>query len=486
MTAAADRLGLSWPLAAATAAVCAGLGLLAGIDPWLAVAASIGIAFVVLAIADLTAGVVAFTVAIALEFAPFAPEGALSLTKAAGVLLVVSWLAVVTTRSSARPTFLGVHPGASFLLGGFLAWALLSTAWAEDPGAAITDITRYAPNFFLLLIVFTAVRTRRHAAWVIGGVIGAAVVAALASMILPPEVAEVGDDPSRLSGGVGNANVLAAVSVAGLALALAAALAIRRSPLLRGGLIAVALLCLVATLLTASRSGVITLAGVLIASILVGGRWRTGAIIAAVLVAVSATVFIAAYAPPEVRERITQTSPGQAGAEEGRVTLWHVGWRIVEDQPVVGVGVGNFAASTINYLSEPGLLTRTDQIIDDPKVAHNVYLQMLAELGIIGLALFLAILFFCLRCAYRAAIRFRDAGDVQMEIMARAVLIAMLAILISDFFASEQFSKLLWLLLAMGPALEAVARREASASGPPASTSPRAHTRPQPSPAAPA
>jgi O-antigen ligase len=159
-----------------------------------------------------------------------------------------------------------------------------------------------------------------------------------------------------------------------------------------------------------------------------------------------------------VRERITPTTPGQV-QEEGRVTLWQVGWRMVEDEPLRGIGVGNFAGSAIDYVQEPGLLTRTDQVIDDPKVAHNIYLHILAELGVIGLALFGAILGFCVGCAYRAAVRFRAVGDRAMEAISRAVLIAMLAILVSDFFASEQFSKLLWILLGLGPALEALARR---------------------------
>ena len=456
----AGRLdGVQWPIAVAVAVICAGLGVLAGIDPPLAIAAALGIAFVLLAIADLTAGLVVFTVAVFLEYAPFVPEGALSLTKAGGLLLAVSWLALVTTRASARPTFLGDHPGASCLLGLFLAWAMLSATWAEDPGAALTDISRYAPNFLLFLIVFTAVRTRKHAAWMIGALIAGAAIAAVYGLIVPPEPTL---DAFRIESAAGNSNVLAAVSIAGLVLSLGAALALKRAPLARIALVGVAAICLVASLLTGSRSGVIALGAVLLAAILVGGRWRGGAAIVAIVLAVAATVFVAVYAPPEVRERITQTSPGEVSSDEGRTTIWQVGWRMVEDQPIRGIGVGNYAGSAINYVLEPGLLTRTDQIIDTPKVAHNIYLHVLAELGVIGLLIFLAILGFCLRCAHQAARRFKAIGDQQMEVISRALLIAMIGVLVSDFFASEQFSKVLWLLLTLGPALEAISRREAS------------------------
>ena len=451
------------PLAILTA-TCAGLGLVAGIDPKLAIAGALAIAFVLLALTDLTAGLVVFTLGVFLEY--ILPAGpALSFPKLGGLLLGVSWLALVTTRRSARPTFIGVHPGATGLLVAFLTWAMLSTGWAEDPGAALTDISRYIPNFLLFLIVFTAVRTRRQAAWVIGGLIAGAAIAAIYGLAVPPDPTA---DAFRIESAAGNSNVLAAVAVAGLVLSLGGALAMRGWPILRTALVGVAALCLAAALLTGSRSGVIALGAVLLASIFLGGRWRAGAAIVAVLLAVAATTFVAVYAPPEVRERITQTSPGEVSADEGRVTIWEVGWRMVEDQPLRGIGVGNYAGSAINYVLEPGLLTRTDQIIDTPKVAHNIYLHVLAELGVVGLTIFLAILGFCLRCAYGAARRFRAAGDERMEIISRALLIAMIGVLVSDFFASEQFSKVLWLLLALGPALEAIARRAPSDPGRPA------------------
>ena len=48
------------------------------------------------------------------------------------------------------------------------------------------------------------------------------------------------------------------------------------------------------------------------------------------------------------------------------------------------------------------MIVRDDFIVDTPKVAHNTYLQILAELGIVGFALFLTILVFSLVCAFKA------------------------------------------------------------------------------------
>ncbi len=188
------------------------------------------------------------------------------------------------------------------------------------------------------------------------------------------------------------------------------------------------------------------------------------AAVTAVAVAVTAVIFFAAFAPGSIRERIAQTVPGQVNtAAEGRTTIWQVGWRMVEDKPFHGVGLGSFQAASINYVLLPGTLARSDEVIDTPKVAHNIYLETLAELGIVGAILFGGILIFPIFCALRAAGNFARAGDTQMEILSRALVVALAGVLAADFFVSAQLSKLLWLLLAMGPVLLALSRKASRA-----------------------
>ena len=132
---------------------------------------------------------------------------------------------------------------------------------------------------------------------------------------------------------------------------------------------------------------------------------------------------------------------------------------MVEAHPVEGVGAGNFHTSSIHYLLvQPGLLRRSDFIVDTQKVAHNVYLQTWAELGAIGLALLLILVFAVLRSGFRAIRAFEKLGDLQMEILARAQVVAVIGLLASLFFSSDEYKKQLWLLLAMLPTMLAIAR----------------------------
>jgi O-antigen ligase len=119
----------------------------------------------------------------------------------------------------------------------------------------------------------------------------------------------------------------------------------------------------------------------------------------------------------------------------------------------------------VHYLIAPGAIQRSDLIIDTPKVAHNIYLQVLAELGIVGFVPFMLILGFGLTCCLRAARTFERRRDLGMELMSRAVFVALVGILAADFFVSQQFSKQLWLLLGLGPALLAIAPGSPSPDG---------------------
>jgi len=90
-------------------------------------------------------------------------------------------------------------------------------------------------------------------------------------------------------------------------------------------------------------------------------------------------------------------------------------------------------------------------------VTHNVYLQQLAETGIVGLALLLVVCAACAAGAQIAAGRFEAAGDRAMAALARASTVAMIGLLAASFFISNSTDKRLWIVLALGPALLAAA-----------------------------
>ncbi len=437
------------------------LGGLAGLNPALAISGALAFAFMLVIFADLYIGVVLFTLLSFVAQVPGLGGSDVTFAKLVGLLLAVSWLAVLTTRPDARADLARAYPAAAYTLIVFLAWVALSQLWATDSAAVLDALFRLSLNALLVFIVFTAVRTPRHAIGVVAAfVIGATVAAVYGLLFVSPEGA---DGAERLAGGLDNPNELATVLVAALALSIGLGRALGSFPLARFCAFAAGAVCTAGIFLTGSRGGLVALAVALIAFLVIGTRFRGRLLLIVIFVALAGVGYYSYVASPEERERVIDVSSGGTG----RTDLWEVGWRMVEDKPVQGVGAGNFIVESPRYLLEPGTIQRTDVFIGEaPRVTHNTYLQMWSELGTVGLLLFLSIMAFGLGTAFKAARSFADSGDAQMEPIAVAVFVALAAVLAADFFGSRQYDKELWLLLGLAPALLAIARQRRPAEEP--------------------
>jgi peptidoglycan/xylan/chitin deacetylase (PgdA/CDA1 family) len=105
-----------------------------------------------------------------------------------------------------------------------------------------------------------------------------------------------------------------------------------------------------------------------------GSRMVMGACIAAVAVAVALTTVLAITYSPE--DDIPVVSRAVDALPERRVELWQDALSLLRDHPLTGVGPGRFAMASA--------LARTDA---DARWAHNGFLQVGAETGLVGLAL---------------------------------------------------------------------------------------------------
>jgi len=450
-----------WGAGLAGLPLAATVGLLAGLQPVFAIAVAIAVGFTLLAFTDLAAGTALFAL---ITFTEFLPSGGaiVSVTKGAGLILAFGWFAQIVTRPSTRGEFLGSHPIVAVVLVAFVGWAAVSVAWAEDAGPTITAVSRLALNAGLMLIVFTAARTAGQARMIATAFVAGTAIAAAYGLATPPAEADLG----RLGAGSLDPNQLAAALCAGTALALGVAATWPRQPLIRWGSILVAVFGVVAILLTASRGGLISLAIALLAAMIFGRGWRPQIAVLVGVIAVIGYGYFAGFASDSVKDRISSTTQGQERTLEGRTTIWAVGWRIFEDNPGIGVGAGNFGVSSRHYILESGALGRSDQVLDVEQPAHNSYLEVASELGLVGLAGLLGILGFCLWCALSASRRFQEQGRDGMAALAFSLFVAIVGTLAANFFITELYSNHLWLLLGLAPALRAIARDDAVGAAP--------------------
>lgn len=430
---------------------CVVIGIVAGAKPTLALAATFGLAFAAATITNITAGLVLFVVLSFLDV--FSTGASVSLIKLAGMLLFASWFATALTSrdtgSTRLPNIPAVFPVFCIAL---LAWSAISVVWSESAGVATTSTTSYLLNMLMFPIVAVAVRRREQLLWVLAAFVFGAVVSVLYGFVNPVTAGQ--GDFGRLAGGLGDANDQAAVLVAAIPIAIGLSVAWKDRLPLRMAAWAGAVLCLVGVVNTLSRGGLIALAVVMLAAVVFSGPWRPWATALLLTVTVGTAVYFVALAPNSARARVTMTNTS------GRDDIWKVARRMIATHPITGVGSGNFQVSAIHYVSQAGPLTEATLIVDVPHVAHNIYLELLADLGIPGLVAFLGIVVSCLAAAGRAALEFQRAGRRDLELIARCILLSLVGFMTADFFLSGEFSKQLWLTLALCPALLLLARSQ--------------------------
>jgi len=131
---------------------------------------------------------------------------------------------------------------------------------------------------------------------------------------------------------------------------------------------------------------------------------------AVAVVALFAGIVVLMFQSPTVRDRVLSIND----TENMRLLLWDSALQQFSYSPVFGTGAFSF----LYY----GRLFRDPSVQNDPIHVHNDYLQLLADYGIIGCALFAALLVIHLVGGSRAFMRLlrgiHDSGDTQSDALA--------------------------------------------------------------------
>lgn len=138
--------------------------------------------------------------------------------------------------------------------------------------------------------------------------------------------------------------------------------------------------------------------------------------------------------------RMSEVHSGESSAHE-RTWLWEQGLAMLRENPVFGVGRGEFVHR-----------------VDLKLIAHNNYVQNFAETGLVGFSLFIAVLWFCFRGCYLVA-KPDSGSSAAMTSAARMAMSAMVGFAAATFFVVMELD-LLYFVLGLSAAVYLVARRE--------------------------
>ena len=205
---------------------------------------------------------------------------------------------------------------------------------------------------------------------------------------------------------------------------------------LSGFTIAMLLLCL-------NRAGILALVGSMAVLALLLRHW------APIALAMAGAAVQAATVPGPVREwSATMPTLLQKLAEPERLMYWRTALNMVQAHPWFGVGVNTFVKAY------PAYRTASDPYGQIGPYAHNQYLHLAAELGLVGLAVFLALLL-CVGVSLRRTLKARHDAPA-LAAAAAAVGAGLVAYLIMGCLESALFygrlSLTFWLLIGLAMA----------------------------------
>jgi O-antigen ligase len=297
-----------------------------------------------------------------------------TVSRVVGLLaFTVGVAAAVRHRSTLRPPNLALALAALFVL-----WSAATWFWSIDAHATLARASTFAQLLAMTWLVWESTRTEQEQRQLLHAYVAGSVVASAATLIRYAQgqqtywlrYAAAGFDPNDLA----------------LTIALAIPMALYIARCARRAMAwfhraAIAIIC-AAILLTGSRMGLI--AAVLGFTYMLW-TWRSADLpqraSAAVLGAglVLGAVF---FAPAATRARIA-TLPGEltTGTLHNRTQIWKAGLKVFKGHPIVGVGSGAFPDAVRPWLGVPGRPGHE-------YVAHNTFLSVLVETGLIGFALY--------------------------------------------------------------------------------------------------
>lgn len=140
-------------------------------------------------------------------------------------------------------------------------------------------------------------------------------------------------------------------------------------------------------------------------------------------------------------------------AIRGRASENAAAFAMFRDHPLIGVGLGNYVDLYQEYSRDLGFTPTATE-----RSAHNLYLEVLAETGTIGLAAFLVIVWFAVKTVAQARDKFLQAKMSDYVGLVTAFGIGFLGYLVAAVFIHSSYPRYFYLLIGIAFSLSQVSR----------------------------
>jgi len=388
--------------------------------------------------------------------------GGITVTQVVFVFVLGLWWAWMSLRQDRRVVLTPI----AVTLFLFLALALPSLWGTTSMADSLAELSRWLVTIFSYIIIVNSVQTRREMNWLIGVMLAAGLSEALLGVVqsyaqFGPTSFNVAGLLTRAYGTIGAPNSFAGYINMSLPLALALAAyhwgkwgsarraahlldrpsyiswRYLRNPILLSIVAGVLFLTLVNSL---SRGAWIALAcGVLVMVFALGRRAKAAIAVLLASVLLIVVLALAGAVPPVLSDRFDQLvtqiqifdprgvvpTPDNYALVE-RMVHWEVAGNMFLSNPWTGVGFGNFNTLFTKFGIQGWPYSRGN--------AHNYYLNVAAETGVVGLIGYMIMLITAFTVGFRALRRVRLRGDTYGEAVVIGALGLLTTFVVHNFF----------------------------------------------------
>ncbi len=334
--------------------------------------------------------------------------------------------------------------GQFLLVLALLSVMLLSGLFGYDLKVTLASLLYFMKLALFYFLIIQLVQSKTHLKMAVFIMIAATFTSLLAGILgyfTPLPFLGQGDQGFRLRGFTGQPNVLA-LHILIIFPILVLYLFRGANTYLKGLMGALVFLALLGLLGTFSRAGLLGLGAVILGVLFVlrSNRWL-------LFTALLAFVIILFLIPDIIWERILSVKDiAQDPSLRWRAKAWIGAFDLFLKNPILGIGMGNFV-----FVSHT--------IVSIHMSAHNTFLELAAETGIVGLGIFLGFFLSNLYHLYHSQKIFFKLNEKELGTFCQALLVSVSGIVVFSIFHSIQAYFVYWALVALGASFYLYARQ---------------------------
>jgi O-antigen ligase len=326
-------------------------------------------------------------------------------------------------------------------------WAVASGLWSVHLGSTVSQLASLGIGISYMLAFAVLLAKKRDLD---------RVLYALAIVALGIGVYGMVTSHGRAGTDTGDANYFAMIEIIALPLVLVLATEVR-DRWLRVSVYGIVLVIIAAVFSSLSRGGLIALGAVLAVIVALPARTFFGSprhkmiVVLCLIVGVVGAYKLTSQA---LSQRVEAVFTSQGNTGSGRLNAWRAALTSVGERPLLGLGYGSFEPSANELmLRTPGVDLSNFNLRQNGLQAHSAYIGTLADLGAVGLALFLGLLGSTALAIRRSVAAAREADAMSTMRVANALLISLVGWAFASIFLSSETGRPLWIIIGIAIAL---------------------------------